>query len=78
MNSKHAVAQSADHYRQAYRANINSHWMGMQQLALEAALNGRFERPADLRVVTYVAEIARMRQRTSSRSSPPADSSPGT
>ena len=59
VESKQALAQSADHYRQAYRANINSHWLGMQQLALEAAVTGRFERPAELNVVTYVAEIAR-------------------
>jgi hypothetical protein len=59
LDSKAALAQSAEHYRQAYKANINSHWLGIQQLALEAALKGRFERPADLAMVVYVAELAR-------------------
>jgi CHAT domain len=59
LDSKLALAQSAEHYRQAYRANVNSHWLGIQQLALEAALKSRFERPADLGIVTYVAELSR-------------------
>jgi hypothetical protein len=61
--SKQALIESAELYRQAYRANINSHWLGVQHLALEAALTGRTAQPADLSIVTYVAEIARDVQR---------------
>jgi hypothetical protein len=53
------LKESADHYRQAYRRNVSNHWLGMQHLALDAALDGRFERPLELDLVAYVAELGR-------------------
>lgn len=56
--SERALAESADHYRAAFRTNVNNHWLGMQHLALEAAISGRFERPSELALVEYVANLA--------------------
>jgi hypothetical protein len=58
-DARAALAQAAAHYRDAYRANISAHWLGMQQLALEAVLDGAFRRPADLPQVARAAELMR-------------------
>jgi hypothetical protein len=60
--SRAALSSAADHYRDAYRANISSHWLGMQQLALEAVLHGRFLRVEDWFQVVRAAELARDRE----------------
>lgn len=46
-------------YRTAYESDLHSHWLGVQQLSLDAALNGAVSRLADYLVVERAAEIAR-------------------
>jgi hypothetical protein len=45
-------------YRDAFKSHLRSHWIGIQQLALEAVLTGRLARPEDWAMVARVAEIA--------------------
>jgi len=40
-----ALQRARDWYRQAYRGNLSHHWTGVQQLSLEAALEGRIANP---------------------------------
>ena len=39
--SRSALQAASEHYRHAVKANTASHWPGLQELALEAALTGR-------------------------------------
>jgi hypothetical protein len=58
-SSRQALEQALDAYRNAYQADLHSHWLGVQQLALEAALTGRIARAEDWALVTRAAQIAR-------------------
>ena len=60
--SRSALQEASEHYRHAVKANISSHWPGLQELALEAALTGRLNRPEDLAIVLRGAELARDRE----------------
>lgn len=53
-----ALEQSRQCYRAAYRANINNHWLGIQQLALDAALSGSLHAD-EWHTVQRAAELAR-------------------
>jgi hypothetical protein len=57
--AREALRKSQACYRQSFHRNISSHWVGVQQLALEAALNGRFGRPDDREIVRLAAELRR-------------------
>jgi CHAT domain len=54
-----ALRNAFDAYRSAYEADLHSHWLGMQQLALDAALTGTVSRPGDSAIVERAAAIAR-------------------
>jgi hypothetical protein len=58
-SSRAALEASLACYRAAYRKNIHNHWLGIQQLALEAALQRRFEDNNDWQIVLRAAELAR-------------------
>lgn len=57
--SRAALDESRSLYSEAYAANLHNHWLGVQELSLEAALNGRVSREADLAMVRRAAELAR-------------------
>lgn len=57
--SRQALMESLSRYRAAYEANLHSHWLGAQQLALEAALTGAVARPEDWLFTQRAAELAR-------------------
>lgn len=57
--SREALTKALSAYRTAYEANLHSHWLGVQQLALETALTGGVARPDDWLLVARAAEIAR-------------------
>jgi hypothetical protein len=57
--SRQALKEALSRYRAAYEANLHSHWLGAQQLALEAALTGGVARPEDWLFTLRAAEIAR-------------------
>ncbi len=54
-----ALKSSLAAYRTAYESDLQSHWLGVQQLALDAALNGVVSRPGDFAIVERAAEIAK-------------------
>jgi hypothetical protein len=58
-SSAEALRSSLAAYRTAYDSDLRSHWLGVQQLALDAALNGVVSRPGDLAIVERAAEIAK-------------------
>ena len=55
-------------YRAAFDEAPRSHWLGIQQLALEAVLTGKVTRPEDWLIVARTAEIARDRPSKSGES----------
>jgi CHAT domain len=57
--SNEALGHSFRAYRTAYEADLHSHWLGVQRLALDAALSGAVSRPGDYAIVERAAEIAR-------------------
>ena len=57
--SRSLLQDSLGAYQEAYHANIQSHWLGIQQLALEAALTGKVSQPDDWTMVLRAAELAR-------------------
>jgi hypothetical protein len=57
--STDALRSSLAAYRTAYESNLQSHWVGVQQLALDAALKGAISRPGDYEIVERAAEIAK-------------------
>ena len=57
--SRDALTRSLACYRAAYCDNIQSHWLGVQMLALEATLQGHFENTNDWQIVRRAAELAR-------------------
>jgi len=54
-----ALQRSRDWYRQAYCRNLSHHWTGVQQLALEALLDGRIANPHQWHAAVAAAEIDR-------------------
>jgi hypothetical protein len=58
-SSTEALKSSLAAYRTAYESDLQSHWLGVQQLALDAALNGVVSRPGDFAIVERAAEIAK-------------------
>ena len=56
---REALARSRDWYRQAYRRNLSHHWTGVQQLSLEAALEGRIANPGHWHAAVTAADIDR-------------------
>jgi len=57
--SHEALVKSADGYRARYLANMQAHWLGVQMLALEAAVRGRFDSPLLWEIVRLAAEFER-------------------
>jgi hypothetical protein len=57
--SRDALTKALAAYRFAYQADLHSHWLGVQQLALETVLTGGVARPEEWLLVTRAAEIAR-------------------
>lgn len=53
-----ALETSLSYYRAAFKSDVNKHWQGVQQLALEAVLRGRISTPVDWAVATYIAQRA--------------------
>ncbi|MBP1647707.1 MAG: hypothetical protein H6Q30_1152 [Bacteroidetes bacterium] len=43
--SRAALQKAWSWYERAFRENLSSHWVGVQQLSLEAVLHGKIERP---------------------------------
>jgi hypothetical protein len=60
--SREALVRSLEAYRNTFQAFPQSHWNGMQQLALEVALNGRIANPGDWDLVRSFAERVRSSQ----------------
>lgn len=58
-DSRTALARSLDAYRETFRALPQSHWNGIQQLALETALTGRIAAPTDWELVYGFAKVLR-------------------
>lgn len=54
-----ALQRSRDWYRQAYRRNLSHHWTGVQQLSLEALLDGSIANPHQWHAAVAAAEIDR-------------------
>lgn len=59
--SRAALAASLGAYRAAYEANLQSHWLGVQRLSLEAVLTGTALLPGDWLFTQRAAEIAAAR-----------------
>jgi CHAT domain len=57
--SRAALAKALGYYRRTYHHNINSHWVGIQELALEAAFRREFSHRNDWQVVLRAAQLAR-------------------
>ncbi len=57
--SRARLASALEHYRQAYSWNLHHHWSGIQQLALEAVLHGRFVNASQWTTVVRAAELDR-------------------
>jgi hypothetical protein len=56
--SKTSLQAALQTYRQAFRAHLQNHWLGTQQLALEAALHGRIAEGRDWDTTFHAAELA--------------------
>ena len=54
---REALSRSRDWYRRAYRRNLSHHWTGVQQLSLEAALEGRIANPGHWHAAMAAADI---------------------
>jgi hypothetical protein len=57
--ARDALRKSLSHYQQSFHRNIHHHWVGVQALALEAALDCRFSHPHDRTIVRRAAELRR-------------------
>ena len=57
--AREALQRSRDWYRQAWRRNLSHHWTGVQQLSLEALLDGRIASPHQWHAAVAAAEIDR-------------------
>jgi hypothetical protein len=56
---REALQRSRDWYRQSYQRNLSHHWTGVQQLSLEAALEGRIANPGHWHAAVTAADIVR-------------------
>ena len=56
---REALQRSRDWYQRAYRRNLSHHWTGVQQLSLEAALEGRIANPGHWHAAVTAADIDR-------------------
>jgi hypothetical protein len=56
--SRRALQQSRDWYGSAYAENLSAHWLGAQQLALEAVLDGQIAEPWKWDAALAAAETA--------------------
>ena len=56
--SRERLNASLENYRSAFHANIQNHWLGVQQLALESVLEGKFREERDWGTTFYAAELA--------------------
>ena len=56
--SRATLEKSLGWYAQAYTRDVSKHWLGIQKLALEAALTGRIAKPMERVFVHYVAQQA--------------------
>ena len=54
---REALQRSRDWYRKAYLRNLSHHWTGVQQLSLEAALQGRIVNPGHWHAAVAAADI---------------------
>jgi hypothetical protein len=59
--SKEHLRDSLEAYRSAYKADIQNHWLGAQQLALERVLDGELKESRDWDVTLYAAELVAAR-----------------
>jgi hypothetical protein len=59
--SREFLGRALTAYRAAFDADLRSHWLGVQQLALDAVLTGAISRPDDWFLVTRAAEVVRDR-----------------
>lgn len=57
--SREHLETALRHYTSGFKANIHNHWLGIQQLALEAVLNGEFSDAATWPAVLFGAELMR-------------------
>ena len=57
--TRDALQRSRDWYRQAYRRNLSHHWTGVQQLSLEAVIEGRIANPGHWHAAVAAADIDR-------------------
>ncbi|MCP3963082.1 MAG: CHAT domain-containing protein [bacterium] len=57
-SSKDYLRAALGHYRAAFRAHIQNHWLGAQLLSLEAVLDGAFQDPRNWQTTFYAAELA--------------------
>jgi hypothetical protein len=57
--SRQHLEEASKRYREAYDANVHSHWLGVQQIALEAVVNGSIEDPDVWAMVRRAAALAR-------------------
>lgn len=59
-DSRAALARSRDWYRAGFAANPSAHWLGVQYLALDAAIEGTID-PQHWRTTCWAAEVDRTR-----------------
>lgn len=55
---RQALQRAATWYRRAFEQDLSNHWAGVQQLSLEAVLEGRLQRPVLWQAARAAAEIA--------------------
>jgi CHAT domain len=55
--SRESLESAWRYFRQTFRQNIHSHWMGSQQLCLEAVLTGKLSHPFDWYAALRAAEL---------------------
>jgi hypothetical protein len=56
---REALQRSRDWYRKGYQGNLSHHWTGVQQLSLEAAIEGRIANPGHWHAAVAAAEVDR-------------------
>lgn len=57
--SRDVLGEARQLYAEAYAANLHSHWLGLQHLSLEAALDGHPSRDLDRAMVRRAAQLVR-------------------
>jgi hypothetical protein len=56
--SRGALKEASMWYAQAFAGNLSAHWLGVQQLSLEAAVHGRISRPWQWQAAFQAACVA--------------------